>query len=157
MIPLPTIDALDAVTIPVSCPVSWDAMHGNERTRFCDSCRQNVHDVSELTRHEALELLSTDGKMPCLRIYRRQDGRVMTADCTTKRDRVWKWLHRRSAWAAWLFGLVFFMGCDKPNCAAGIPKWDVHSPVPREALQTVVGGAGVVAAPERKPIPLVTD
>ena len=81
MIPLPTIDALDAVTIPVACPVSWDAMHGNERTRFCDSCRQNVHDVSELTRGEALDLLKPAGKTPCLRIYRRQDGRVMTADC----------------------------------------------------------------------------
>jgi len=148
MIPLPTIDALDAVTIPVACPVSWDAMHGNDRTRFCDSCRQNVHDVSELTRHEALELLKTDGRMPCLRIYRRQDGRVMTADCTTKRDRVWKWLHMRSAWAAWLFGIVFFMGCDSrpDHCIAGEPP---PPPTP-EAVQSIAGGAASATLPQNK-------
>lgn len=154
MIPLPTIDALDAVTIPVACPVSWDAMHGNERTRFCDSCRQNVHDVSELTRHEALELLKTDDRMPCLRIYRRQDGRVMTADCTTKRDRVWKCLHRRSAWAAWLFGLVFFVGCYRTTGAVcGGPV------VSASPLQSVVGGAGLVAPQlDRKPLgPIIID
>ena len=46
MIPLPTVDALDAITIPVPCPVAWDTMHGDDRTRFCDQCQQSVHDVS---------------------------------------------------------------------------------------------------------------
>ncbi len=120
MIPLPTIDVLDAVTIPIACPVSWDAMHGDDRTRFCDQCSQNVHDVSELTRAEAVQLLTDGDKLPCLRIYRRQDGRVMTADCTTRRDRLWKWLHRRSKWAAAVFALVFFASCDRPkDCIAG--------------------------------------
>ena len=57
MIPLPTLDALDSITIPVACPVSWDTMRGDHRTRFCDSCNQNVHDVSELTRSEAIQLV----------------------------------------------------------------------------------------------------
>src|SRR5206468_4214709 len=54
MIPL---DVLDAVTIPISCPVSWDEMQGDHRTRFCDQCSQNVYDVSELSRAEAIELV----------------------------------------------------------------------------------------------------
>jgi hypothetical protein len=112
MIPLPTIDVLDSITIPVACPVPWDEMHGDHRTRFCDKCSQNVHDVSELTREEAVQLVTGEEK-PCLLLYRRQDGRVMTADCTTRRERVWKWLDKRSAWVATLFALVF-MGCTRP-------------------------------------------
>src|SRR5262245_18292738 len=120
MIPLPTVDALDSITIPVACPVPWDEMRGDNRTRFCDKCSQNVHDVSELTRAEAVQLLTAGDKLPCLRIYRRQDGRVMTADCSTRRDRIWKWLHERSTWAAWLFALVFFTGCEsRPTCVMG--------------------------------------
>src|SRR5262245_62667581 len=111
MIPLPTIDLLDSITIPVPCPVSWDEMQGDDRTRFCDRCNQNVHDVSELTRDEAVQLVTGGEHPPCLRLYRRQDGRVMTADCTTRRERVWKWLQRRSPRLEWLFALVVFMGC----------------------------------------------
>lgn len=140
-----SLDVLEAVTIPVACPVPWHAMHGNDRTRFCDQCRQNVHDVSALTRAEALELLSAS-ETPCLRIYRRADGRVMTADCeATRRERVWRWLDKRSTWAAWLFALVFFAGCDsKTECVQG-----GLGPPPRptkQAVQSVLGGPAAVAA-----------
>lgn len=113
MIPLPTIDVLDSITIPVACPESWDAMEGDHRTRFCNKCSQNVHEVSELTTAEAVQLVTGSEKMPCLRLYRRPDGRVMTRDCLTKRERAWKWLHRRSAWAAACFALLF-LGCTNP-------------------------------------------
>lgn len=120
MIPLPTLDALDSVSIPVPCPVPWDAMHGNDRTRYCDRCEQNVHDVSELSRAEALALIGEAGtKPPCLRVFRRPDGRVMTADCTTRRERAWKWLDRRAPRLARLFALVFLAGCGAPECVAG--------------------------------------
>ena len=142
MISLPTVDALNSIAIPIACPVSWDAMRGDDRTRFCDKCSQNVHDVSELTRAEAIDLVTLGEKVPCLRIYRRHDGRVMTADCTTKRERVWKWLHHRSPWAAALFALVLFAGCN-PFCTTG----DVVPPLSKdEPLQSVVGRAAVEAA-----------
>jgi hypothetical protein len=124
MIPLPTIDMLDSITIPVACPVPWDQMRGDHRTRFCDKCSQNVYDVSELTAKEAVALVTRGETIPCLRLYRRQDGRVMTADCATKRERVWKWLHKRSTWAAAVFSLVF-LGCEKPiGVTAGVPCVD---------------------------------
>jgi hypothetical protein len=146
MIPLPTIDVLDSITIPVACPVPWDAMRGDHRTRFCDQCSQNVHDVSELTRTEALQLVTGGEKVPCLRLYRRQDGRVMTADCLTRRERVWKWLRRRLSWAAALFALVFFMGCNsRPDCIMGKPAPpDIPQPS-EEVIQSVVGGAAATA------------
>jgi hypothetical protein len=147
MVSLLTLDALDGLTIPSACPVPWDSMYGDDRTRFCDRCSQNVHDVSELTRAEALRLVAAGPQVPCLRMYRRPDGRVMTADCATRRERVWRWLDRRSPWAAAAFGLVFLAGC-KPVCTAGVPVRDSRPPS-NEALQSVVGApAGVAAKPE---------
>lgn len=141
MIPLPTLDALEAVTIPTPCTVPWGDMHGTDRTRYCDQCNQNVHDVGELTRTEALELLSAGGKSPCLRLYKRPDGRVMTADCATRRERAWKWLDRRSKWAAALFALIFFAGCERPVCVAGgIEVASTSEHAVREAASDIASG-----------------
>jgi len=143
-----SLDVLDAVVIPISCPVSWDAMHGDCRTRFCDRCSQNVHDVSAMSRAEAVQLLTDSAGAPCLRIYRRQDGRVMTADCATRRERIWKWLDRRSSWAAALFALVFFVGCEKPTCLMGEPPY--RPPVAQpESLHAVLGGPAAVTLADR--------
>lgn len=152
MIALPTIDVLDSIVISVACPVSWDSMRGDDRTRFCDKCSQNVHDVSELSRSEAVQLLSKGDKLPCLRIYRRPDGRIMTADCATKRERVWKWLDRRSASAAALFALVFMAGCA-PNNLAGEPcPLNETSQVTEEAAISVI--EGMTTVPPTRPDPV---
>src|SRR5580765_4460243 len=71
-------DALDMVEIPIPCEVPWDGMPGDERVRHCGQCRQNVYNVSELTRAEASRLLRA---RVCLRIYRRPDNTVITSDC----------------------------------------------------------------------------
>ena len=147
MVSLPTVDALDAVAIPITCPVPWDEMHGDDRTRFCDQCKQNVHDVSELTRAEAVELVTGGEETPCLRLYRRQDGRVMTTDCMTKRERVWKWLHQRAPWAAAAFALLFMAGCGQPACIAGGIKAIIPPSPPDDAVQSVVGGTAAVENP----------
>lgn len=111
-ISLPVLDVLDTISIPTHCPVPWDEMQGDDRTRFCNQCRERVYDISEMTTAEAVTVLSETGKQPCLRIYRRADGRVMTADCPANaRERLWRWLRRRSAWAGSLFALVFLSGC----------------------------------------------
>ena len=39
---------------PLDTDVLWDAMYGDHRTRFCNTCSQDVHDLSELTRAEAI-------------------------------------------------------------------------------------------------------
>jgi hypothetical protein len=135
------LTVLDSITIASPCTVPWDNMQGNDRTRFCTKCSQKVHDISEMTTAEAMQLLTGAEKLPCLRIHRRADGRVMTADCpTTRRNRVWRWLGRRSSWAASLFAIVFLAGCEKrpPNVTAGIPCRALYEqegiPPPREVL-----------------------
>ncbi len=151
-----SLPVLDSITIASPCSVPWDEMQGDDRTRFCNKCSQNVHDVSELTQAEAVQLLAGDGKPPCLRIYRRPDGRVMTADCATRRERVWKWLHKRSALAAGIFALIFFAGCGKspPDCIAGEPfveRPEVKPPekVAEEAARAVVAAITTAGKSDR--------
>ncbi len=67
---------LDAITIQSPCTVPWESMKGNERKRFCGQCRLHVHDISQLTRREAVALLEETGGECCLRLWRRPDGTV---------------------------------------------------------------------------------
>jgi len=56
-------------------------MTGDNRVRFCDHCRLNVYNISELSRFEAEALIaSTEGRL-CARLFRRADGTVLTKDC----------------------------------------------------------------------------
>jgi hypothetical protein len=71
-------DALDLVEIPIPCDVPWDGMSGDDQVRHCSQCKQNVYNVSALTRPEAMQLLRSRA---CLRIFRRPDNTVVTSDC----------------------------------------------------------------------------
>jgi hypothetical protein len=56
-------------------------MVGDNSVRFCNHCRLNVYNLSELSKDEAEALLaSTEGRL-CARLYRRSDGTVLTKDC----------------------------------------------------------------------------
>src|SRR3569623_2800972 len=72
---------LDDVRIGFQCKQRWDDMIGDDRVRACRGCDRPVFTLSELTRAEAEAVLATRGLTPCLRFYRRVDGRVMTSDC----------------------------------------------------------------------------
>jgi protocatechuate 3,4-dioxygenase beta subunit len=72
---------VDLLRIATPCPISWEEMTGNRQVRFCDHCRLNVYNISELSRREAEALIvSTEGRL-CARLYRRQDGTILTKDC----------------------------------------------------------------------------
>ena len=76
----PRPDAVDRVEIQTPCTVSWDSMYGDDQVRHCGQCRQNVYNVAEMSRADALRLIA-GRERACLRIYRRPDGTVVTADC----------------------------------------------------------------------------
>jgi hypothetical protein len=88
---------LDNVQIAAPCTASWDEMVGDEHVRFCGTCEKNVYNLSSLPREEAEALLAArEGKM-CVRLYKREDGTVLTSDCPVgvKRRR-----RRRAAYGA---------------------------------------------------------
>jgi hypothetical protein len=75
------LPVLENVAIAAPCKASWDAMVGDARVRFCGQCEKNVYNLSAMPRDEAEALLAArEGKM-CVRLYKREDGTVMTSDC----------------------------------------------------------------------------
>jgi len=80
----PVPPSLDAIDVAAPCTESWDAMTGDDRSRFCGSCRLHVYDLSAMSRAEAEELVRSrkrDGGSLCVRFVRRADGTVATDDC----------------------------------------------------------------------------
>jgi hypothetical protein len=67
----------DDVAIPKPCHADWEEMTGDERSRYCGSCSKSVHDLSAMTRHEALRLLDAGAGDPAssLCVRYRSDAR----------------------------------------------------------------------------------
>lgn len=73
---------LDRVMVAAPCTVSWDEMAGNsDKIRFCNLCQLNVYNAREMTEGELIDLLSKEGPRPCLRLFRRADGTIITDNC----------------------------------------------------------------------------
>lgn len=67
------ITSLDRIHIESPCEADWDAMKGNEQVRFCEHCRRSVHNLSEMTRQEALRLVRNSRGRLCVRYVRRPE------------------------------------------------------------------------------------
>ena len=78
---LPTLDLIDQLQVASPCHVSWDSMKGDERSRYCLQCKLQVHNISGMSREEALRLVEGAAGQMCVRFYRRADGTVLTRDC----------------------------------------------------------------------------
>lgn len=72
---------VDSVNIASPCHMSWDRMSGDDRVRFCESCKLHVFNISEMDVEEAANLISKTDSRLCIRLYRRGDGTVITRDC----------------------------------------------------------------------------
>lgn len=73
--------SLELIEIASPCTASWDAMHGDDRVRFCDECKLHVYNLSAMSRVEASELVASREGRLCVQMYRRADGTVITDDC----------------------------------------------------------------------------
>lgn len=48
---------LSRTRVATPCRADWDAMVGDDRSRFCGSCRKNVYNLSVMTAAEAATLI----------------------------------------------------------------------------------------------------
>ncbi len=76
----PSMD-LERLRIASPCKASWDEMKGDDRVRYCGQCEKNVYNLSGMRRDEATALVRERTGEICVRMYRRDDGTVLTADC----------------------------------------------------------------------------
>src|SRR5688572_25672377 len=72
---------LDQIQIAKPCPANWDEMKGDDAVRHCSLCRLNVYNFSEMRESEVEKLLANSTGRVCGRLYRRQDGTIITKDC----------------------------------------------------------------------------
>jgi hypothetical protein len=158
---------LDDVSIAAPCPASWDRMVGDEHVRFCGQCEKNVYNLSSLPREEAEALLQAkEGKM-CVRLFKREDGTVLTNDCPVG---VKKRRRRRAALAAVggsLMAAAAAIGLEsRPTMGEAVPmpatmgsvvavQGDIEPPptVPTAPTTAVTGQwvAGGISAVPQKP------
>ena len=73
--------SLDQIQIASPCTADWDQMSGDERVRHCGQCDLNVYNLSDMANADAEALIRTHEGRLCVRLYRREDGTVITADC----------------------------------------------------------------------------
>ena len=79
---MPRVESpLKNLKIASPCSMSWDAMAGDERKRFCGECKLNVYNLSGMTKYDAEHLLRTTEGRLCVRYYQRIDGTILTKDC----------------------------------------------------------------------------
>jgi hypothetical protein len=73
--------SLEQIEIASPCSADWNEMTGSDQVRFCGSCQLNVYNLSAMTRQQAETLFQEKEGRLCVRLYKRQDGTVITQDC----------------------------------------------------------------------------
>jgi hypothetical protein len=71
---------LQKISIASKCRESWKKMEGEGAVRDCARCQSKVYNLSEMSETEAEALLARSEDI-CVRLYRRRDGTIVTADC----------------------------------------------------------------------------
>lgn len=77
----PVLQSLDVIRIKTPCQMDWDLMTGDDQSRHCDHCEKNVYNIAEMSEQQAIDLINEKEGKVCLRLFRRPDGTVVTADC----------------------------------------------------------------------------
>jgi len=81
------LPVLEALGVSSPCRADWSKMDGDERVRHCGDCKQYVYNLSAMTQAEALELIESLERAPCVRYYERPDGTILFSDCAVTRSR----------------------------------------------------------------------
>ena len=102
---------LNNIKVASPCSADWNEMIGDDRKRFCGSCKLNVYNLSGMTKNEAEKLLiNAEGRL-CVRFYKRADGTVLTQNCPVGfaafKRRVSKTV---TAFASLIFGIIGGLG-----------------------------------------------
>ena len=67
-------DNVQFPALSFSCPQLWAGMAGNEKTRFCEVCQKNVHNLSMMNAEERRTLLANTEESPCVAYFKHVNG-----------------------------------------------------------------------------------
>ncbi len=138
---------LDDVRIASPCSARWDDMVGDDRVRHCAACDKDVFNISGMTRPEAVALV-TKNRGLCIRMFRRADGTVMTADCPVgvRKKRVRRLAVLGAGVGAALGGGLLYAWVD-PASTARLSGSHVEVETP----EVIMGGTGAPLEPPPPP------
>lgn len=71
---------LASLTVSKPCSESWDAMQGDLRSRHCEHCDRDVHNLTAMSPRAIEELVIQTGGKFCGRITRDSDGSLVTLE-----------------------------------------------------------------------------
>lgn len=63
------------------CSEDWDRMTGTGPSRMCGKCNKLVHNFSLMTAAEITQVVRSAPGGVCVKLYRRADDTILTADC----------------------------------------------------------------------------
>lgn len=66
------------IDIPEPCPEAWESLVGDERVRHCERCTKHVHNLSELTEDEIVDVVSREHV--CISLEIDAQGELVSAD-----------------------------------------------------------------------------
>src|ERR1044071_5898047 len=120
---------IDTIQVASPCDAQWSDMQGDDLARLCAQCNNHVYNLSLLTRAEANELIREKENDLCVKLYRRFDGTVLTADCPRGLRAVRKhFLLARAKAIAAVVTLLAYLGVSVASCSVsttvGLPARD---------------------------------
>jgi hypothetical protein len=160
---------LEDLTFTFRCQESWADMAGDSAVRHCASCDKQVTNLSALSRAQAQTLLqSAKGKI-CVRLYKTQDGRVITADSPPVGQPVGRCgaftpsmlrPRRRALWRRLSTGAAAAAVVLQPgSCESDTTSGDIQEPTPSWPtgfdLDFIPMMGEPMIAPEPPPLPLM--
>lgn len=118
----------ESLQISAPCSTEWGSMSGDERGRFCAHCQKHVHNLSEVTPREALDLVLRSGGRLCMRIERDAWGLPRTRELV---EPLYQLGRRASRLAAGAFGAALTL-CS----AAATARAQESGPEPARQVAT---------------------
>jgi hypothetical protein len=99
---------LAQITIPVPCPQEWRRMRGDKRSRHCDLCGKNVHNLAAMTSDEVVALIKKNDGELCGLVTRRPDGTLLTSDHPARLSRT------SNRWQFKISSMMTMIACMAP-------------------------------------------
>jgi hypothetical protein len=85
------------------CPMSWDAMAGDDRVRYCGKCRLSVYNLTRMSPEEVEQVVLSTGGRLCGRLFVRGDRTATAENCPSAA------MNRRKK-ALWAAGVLMILG-----------------------------------------------
>lgn len=73
-----TRERIHELEVAHPCDVPWDAMYGDDRSRFCEICERRVYNFAAMDELEILDCLRRSGDRVCAQIRRSDEGKIVT-------------------------------------------------------------------------------